>query len=314
MAKKSRVPVLDFLEYCALRGFAGAVNALPMNFSYWIASRLGDLAYYLLPKRRRVASQNIEAAYQGTLLPAEKQKIVRETFRNLGVSLMEFFRMSSMRQEASQRFSIQGEEHLDRALARGKGVIFVVSHLGSWEYLSFLFYLRQYRGSVIVREIKNPYIYQWLQGLRSETRIQPIDRVHSAKGILRALKKNQMVAILIDQWAGKDGLWVDFFGTKTSTTSIPARLAHRTGAALVPGYCLRTSAGHYQITIQPEVVFDPGDLNGEMETTLRLNQQLEKEIRLHPGQWTWAHRRWKSADRYLKSAPENILPESSGSH
>ena len=111
--------------------------------------------------------------------------------------------------------------------------------------------------------------------------------------MLLELKKKKLVAILIDQWAGPEGLIVDFFGTPTSTTSIPARLARKTGAALVPGYCVRKSPGFYKIIIRPEVEVETGAEDFERAITVQMNQQLEEQIRAYPDQWLWTHRRWK---------------------
>ncbi len=300
MGAKLRIPVFDFLEYLLVRAIAGFINGLPMPFSTWIARRIGDSFYLFLPLRKKVALDNLNIAFKDSLSPPQKNRIVRETFRNLATSLMEFFRTPSMLAEASQRFEIEGTENLDKALEKGNGVIFVVSHLGSWEYLAFLFYLRDYSCAAVVREIRNHYIYQWIQALRIRTKMRPIDRVHSVREILRTLKKNHLVAVLIDQWAGRDGLWMDFFSEKTSTTSLPVRLARKTGAALIPGYCVRTALGRYKIIVKPEVPVDQSEPEFEIRTTERLNRLLEDEIRHYPEQWTWTHRRWKGIDRYKK--------------
>ncbi len=158
-------------------------------------------------------------------------------------------------------------------------------------FIPFLFAsLRLRRGGA---GDQKPLYYKWIQTLRVKTNLHPIDRVHSVKEILRTLKKNQLVAILIDQWASRDGLWVDFFGKKTSTTSLPVRLARKTDAALVFGYCIRKASGQYKIILRPEITVDKTEEAFEMKTTLKLNRLLENEIRLYPGQWTWTHRRWK---------------------
>ncbi len=300
MSAKFRIPFLDFLQYLLVKSLACAVNAFPPGFAACHAHVLGDLFHFFLSKRQKTALENLAIAFPAMPLSDRKQ-IVRATFRHLTASFIEFFRIPTVRENAPSYFEVEGTEYLDAAFKKGKGVVFAVSHLGSWEYLSFLFYLRDYPGSVIVREIKNPYLYRWIQSLRSQTRIKPIDRVHSAKGILKALKKNEMVAILIDQWAGHNGVWVDFFGQKTSTTSIPARLALKTGAVIVPGFCIRTSEGKYKITLKPEVPVDSSDPRNEINTTLRLNQLLEEEIKKYPGQLTWTHRRLKSYERHIKT-------------
>ena len=113
---------------------------------------------------------------------------------------------------------------------------------------------------------------------------------------LSELRNNHGVAIVIDQWAGTEGLWIDFFGTATSTTSLPARLAKKTGCALVPIYCLRKAIGQYEIHMLPAVPV-PDDPDWEIRTTKRLNELLESQIRRYPEQWSWSHKRWKSKPR-----------------
>ncbi|MBI4971691.1 MAG: lysophospholipid acyltransferase family protein [Candidatus Omnitrophica bacterium] len=285
-------PGWSLVEYLLLRGFAALVNGLPVTVSTWIARSMGGFVFFLLPKRKRVALGNLTIAYGDSLTVPEKEKIAQESVRNFATSLMEFFRMPSMIEEAQKRFEFEGTEILDHVFAKGKGAILVISHLGSWEYLGFLPYLKGYPCSVVVRETRNPYIYKWIQQLRMETNLNPIPKKSAVRGILSELKKNHLVAILIDQWAGREGVIVDLFNKPTRTTSIPVRLAKRTGAALVPGYCLRTAPGKYKIIIRPEISVE-GNSDWEQATTQKLNRSLEKEILAYPQQWIWTHQRWK---------------------
>lgn len=297
------IPGWNLIEYLVLRGVAGLVNALPIEQATRMARKIGDFIFHLIPHRREIALGNLDIAYGDSLSREKKHQIAREAFRNLVTSLMEFFRAPSMLREAKERFEFVGTEHMDQAFARGKGVVFVTSHLGNWEYLSLLPSLRGYPMSAVVRETRNPYIYRWIQGLRAEMKLNPLNKKNSARAVLSELGQNHMVAILIDQWAGREGIRVEFFGKQTSTTSIPYRLARKTGAAIVPGYCLRTSPGRYQISIFPEVPI-PAAQTHEQEnaTTLQLNRWLEGEILRHPEQWIWTHQRWKPLDN---SQPNN---------
>lgn len=292
-------PGWNLLEYAGLRGFSGAINALPIAVSTRMAGAIGELLFLLLRKRRRIAFDNVGIAFGTTPTSGRKKEIVRSAFRNLVVSLMELFRMRSMLKDAERSFEFAGTEHLDRAFSRGKGVILVISHLGSWEYLAFLPYLRKYPCSVIGRPMRNPYVYRWVQELRRKTALNHIDKNNAVKEVLRELRANHLVAILIDQWAGPEGLRGRFFGEETSTTSIPVRLSKKTGAALIPAYCLRTSAGSYKISIMPEVAIQgEAENTWEAQTTDTLNRLLEEQIRLNPEQWIWTHRRWKGYNAY----------------
>lgn len=252
--------------------------------------------YFLLIERRKIALENIERAFGNKKSASDKRKIVVESFGNLAISFMELFRMPKTLREPKNRFRIVGEEHVDRAFARGKGIIFVISHLGSWEYLTFFPYLKKFPCAVIGRTIRNPYLHRWVKSLRNQSQLKHIEKNKAIWPILKELKKNHAVAILIDQWAGSEGLWIDFFGEGTSTTSLPARLARKTGCALIPGYCLRIGDGRYEMKFKPEVLLQTNDANWEEATTRELNHLLEEEILLHPEQWTWAHRRWKQRE------------------
>jgi Kdo2-lipid IVA lauroyltransferase/acyltransferase len=289
------VPGWTYIEYALVRCASAVLNSLPIEVSTAIARFMGDILYAAFKKRRRIAMENLEIAFGSGLPPEKKEHIAREAFRSLATGLIEFFRIPAMLKSAPQRFDFEGTEHLDKVLARGKGLLFIVSHLGSWEYLGFLLYLRKYTCSVVVREVRNPLIYEYIQNLRRAVTLKPIDKKSSIREVITDLKKNRMVALLIDQWAGQEGLWLDFFSRPTSTTDIPARLAVRTGAGMVPGYCLRVGPGRYKIIIRPEVTVEQKDGEADIvATTLKLNRQLEEEIRRYPEQWTWTHRRWKA--------------------
>ena len=291
----------DSLQYNLARIVRGAVIRLPIGMSTWIARRAGDLFYVFWAKRRRIAFSNLNRVFPNSMLQYKKREIVRESFQHIAISFMELFILRKIKKEAASRFVIEGFEHLEKALVKGRGVVLVISHLGAWEYLAFLFYLTKTKVSVVVKEIENTYFDKEITILRRETGATPIIKRNSVRAILSALRQNQVVAILIDQWAGKEGIWVDFFGNPTSTTSIPARLAKKTGCALVPAYCFRKSSGLYQIQVHALIDFRPEHEAWERETTLQLNQLLEEQIHNYPGQWFWGHRRWKARPADLRA-------------
>lgn len=269
-----------------------------LSFLPWTAldflSRLGgEAAYLLLRKRRKVALANITQAYGDSLSKKEKNGLARSAFRHIALSLVELFLVHKLSKHPERHFKIDGAEYFQEAHRKGKGVVFVVSHLGAWEYLSFTAHFTPQKIYCIVKEIRNPYLDQMIKGFRREMKMEPIFKVNSIREVMRQLKRNQTVAVLIDQWAGDEGLWADFFGLATSTTSIPYRLAARTGAAMIEGYCIRQKAGQYEIRLKPPVYLNPEDPLEERRVTEQLNRNLEEQIKQFPGQWTWTHRRWK---------------------
>ncbi len=282
--------VLEYFAVCLLTLLA---KALPVEVSTWIARRVGDLSYLILNKRRRIALENVTKAFGNTITESRKKQIVRAAFESAALSMTELFIVTKIKKEAEKRFKLFNIHCLEEAFSKKKGVVLVISHLGSWEYLSFLPYLTGQPWSVIVKDIRNPYIDRVYNTMRRKMTVVPIPKTSSVRTILTELKNGRGVAILIDQWAGDEGIWVDFFNQGTSTTSIPARLAEKTGCALVPAYCLRKSPGNYEIHAELAVEWDRNIPDWEMVLTQKLNAVLEKQIRQYPEQWLWGHRRWK---------------------
>lgn len=290
-----------WLTFQWIRFFSFLLSLLPLNAAFWLARQAGNLCYVIMPQRRRVALGNIRSALGGT--PVEQRDLARASFQNAALSIVELFLVRKIRRQARERFRLLGNEHLEKAFAHGKGVLLVISHLGSWELLAFLPYLTGQPWSVIVKDIHNPYLNRRIDGLRREMNLVPISKAGSIKEVLRKLKHNEGVAVLIDQWAGGEGLWLDFFGRATSTTSIPARLAQKTGCLLVPAYCLRDASGHFSIHIEPAVESGREEAaDWENTMTKKLNRILEDQIRAHPRQWTWTHRRWKDKPAFSRAA------------
>jgi len=280
-------------QFYAVQALITVLRILPLSLSGWVIKRVADIFFYCSPKRRNIAVNNLAIVYGDTLSAGQKRKIAQRSFESQALSMLELFVIKKMKKNAARRFSITGYQHFEEAVARGKGVVFVASHLGSWEYIGFPGYLHQYPHSVIVKNIKNPYLNETIDALRRETDSVPIPKEANAlRQTLAELHQNHGVAIVIDQWAGGEGLWIEFFGRATSTTSLPARLAKKTGCALIPIYCIRKKIGQYEVQLLPVVPLSDGP-EWDFHITKRLNEILECQIREYPEQWSWSHRRWR---------------------
>ncbi len=284
---------LHYLEYVLARLAAVFFNCLPVRAATWLARRIGDAAYYLSSGRRNIALRNLELAFGDSVPDKKKRRIARRSLQNLMISVMEFVRAPVTAREANSRFTVVNASQFERAFEAGKGVVAVMAHFGSWEYTAMIPYLLKFKCSVIGKAFRNRYLYDWIQRLRNSTGLVHIDKDESLKVILREVKDNNCVSILIDQWAGNDGKWIEFFGAKTSTTTFPARLAERTGAVIIPVACLRTAPGEYTLQIYDRVPIDANNLDWEIEATKKINSIFEDLIRQYPEQWAWYHRRWR---------------------
>ena len=284
------------LEYYTVKILFSILSLVPLSLSGGLLKCAGRLFFYSSSKRRNVALSNLTIAYGDTLSAAQKQKIAIKCFENGALSILELFLIKKIKKKASSRFTMTGVPHFEAALSRGKGVIFIASHLGSWEYIAFPGYLKNVAHAVIVKKIRNSYLDQMIDKLRRQIDTVPIPKINAIRPTLHELHQNHTVALVIDQWDGSDGIWIDFFGRATSTTSLPARLAKKTGCALIPIFCLRKESGQYEIQVLPEVPLSSGP-DWEFDTTKRLNEILEHQIRQYPEQWFWGHKRWKEKPR-----------------
>lgn len=242
-----------------------------------------------VPRLRRVALRNLELALPG----AAPEPIIDGCFASLGrllAAVAHFPQITS----ANVRgwIGYEGFEHFEQARARGRGVLFATGHLGNWELSAYAHALLAEPMSFVVRPLDNPL----LDTLATEYRELSGNRVLGRRDFLRvlveALRRNEAVGVLIDQNVTADrGVFVDFFGRKACVDAGFARLAHRTGAAVIPGFALWDAA------LQRHVLkfYPPVPMTGDaLADTQAVHTVLEQAIRAHPGQWLWIHRRWKT--------------------
>lgn len=251
--------------------------------------RLVDL---LVPKLRRVAMRNFELACPE--LPAtERPRRVNECFRSLARVLTAVAKFPDMnRSNVHHWIRYDGYEHFENALKRGKGLIFATGHLGNWELSAFAHALMSQPMSFVVRPLDNPLLDSLATRLRQMSGNEVIGRNDILRPILRALHANRAVGILADQNVAQGkGVFVDFFGRKACVDSGLARLAARTGAAVIPGFAVWSEAEHRFIL----KFYPPLEITGdEIQDTQSVQSALERAIREYPDQWLWIHRRWKT--------------------
>lgn len=290
-------------QYFLIKPFLLLIQIIPRRAALQLAKFAGGLFFSLSKKRRKIALENLSRAFLDTKSNEEKSMIAKRSFQSMAMSLVDLMTVDKVVPVAKEKFEIRGLENYQKALSYGKGVVLEVSHIGSWEYMAFLFTLTKTQCSVIVKDIRNPYLDRDVNQARRLTGLNPVPKQNSLREILKRLKHNETAAILIDQWAGPEGIWGNFFSEKTSTTTLPYRLAIKTGCALLPGFCIRSEDDptRYVLDIQPPVMIDPqSEEFTESAVTRKLNEILESKIREYPGQWTWGHRRWKGKPQGIR--------------
>lgn len=258
---------------------------LPLGFSQAIA----NLFDALVPKLRRTALHNLHMALPST----NPVPITDGVFAGLARLLYWFSRFPTL--NAGNIHSLveyEGFEHYQEAKSRGKGILFATGHLGNWELSAFAHALLTEPMNVVVRPLDNPHVDALVKRYRSLSGNRILDKQDFLRCILKALANNEPVGILIDQnTLPENGTFVPFFGIPASTGTTFAKLAAKTGAAVIPGYLLwHPQRSKFILHFDP--VFPiTGDTT---QDTAALALHFEGVIRQYPDQWLWLHRRWKS--------------------
>ncbi len=244
-----------------------------------------DLA---VPRLRRIALRNLELA--GFPNPSE---IADGVFRSLGRVIASVARFPKLRaSNIGQIIRYEGFENYARAKARGRGVLIPTAHLGNWELSAFAHALMTEPMHIVVRPLDNPRLNAWVERRRGLSGNHIISKREAARAILKALHAGDAVGILIDQNViPSEGVFVDFFGRKACAGTAFVKFAHRTGAAVVPGFAMwEANESRYVLHFYPEI-----EITGDVaEDTQRVHSFLESVIRQYPDQWLWVHRRWKT--------------------
>jgi len=284
------------LEYAGVRLFHWIVNALPAAAARELGALLGRAAFGL-GVRRAVTLEHLQRVFGGEKTEEELVRIARASYENFGRTTFEFARFPRLSGELIDRtISVTGGEHLDRALEEGRGAILVAGHFGNWELAATLA-TRGYPLTFLVGEQHNILVDRLMNSLRARFGVEIVPLTGSLLGVLRALRRNRIVAMLSDQDAGRDGVFVDFLGKAASTPYGPGRLAVRTGAPILPGNAIRRGRGLHEIVILPPVARPLENMPVEEQvrfTTQAYTTAFESFIREHPDQYFWMHRRWKT--------------------
>jgi KDO2-lipid IV(A) lauroyltransferase len=281
-------------------------------FIYWLARRLsraralkladflGGVLFRLFKKYRLVCLDGLDIAFGDEYTRDEKLEITRQSQANLVRTVMDFLRFETYPREELLALApvVEGKENLEKAIEKSAGgVIGLTGHLGSWEYAGAWVCASGWQLYAVGKAQRDPGVTKIMLDLRAAVGVKHIPRTKKGNlDLIRAIKtKGSVLGLLSDQNGGKDGIFVDFFGVKASSARGPAYMALRYGVPVVPIWAL-WDGDKYRIEILPEVeLVRTGDEEKDvLVNTQRFQGVFEGMVRKYPGQWLWAHRRWKT--------------------
>jgi KDO2-lipid IV(A) lauroyltransferase len=285
-------------EDWAVRSLVAVVGMLPRPVARSVGAGIGTLAWLLLPRLRRVGLRNLTLAFPQTT-DAERRDLLRGEYRSLGWQLAEFCKMRGYTAQSASKFiRYAGLERYLAARDKGKGVLVLTGHLGAWELSSFYHSLMGYPMSLVIRRLDNPLVDAFVNNIRSLHGNRVIHKNDFARGLLTAMHRGETVGILMDtNMTPPQGVFVPFFGIEACTATALARVALKTGAAVLPGFLLwEASEQKYVLHFGEELVLlRTGDAEADIvANTALFTAAIEAYVRRYPQQWLWVHRRWKT--------------------
>ncbi len=292
-----RTRLRRFVRFLLLRVALSVARLLPLPVASGLGRHLGALAWVLARGERRKALASLRTAFPESPERA-REALGRACFEHLGRTALELVRVDALdaRRQAAVEWADGARATLDAALAAGRGVVFVTGHCGNWELLARSVALEGYPVSVVGKETSDRRTTRLVEDFRASGHMHVIWRgaPGAARALLRTLKSNGLLGLLIDQDTRVQSVWVPFFGRPAKTPRAAADLVLRTGAAPVLGFCTRVAPLKYRLTIEALPRPEGTDEAASVALTAAFTRGIEAQIRAHPEQWVWMHERWKS--------------------
>jgi len=290
--------VREIAEFVVVWVFVHGVRLLPRRLARTAGVAISAVAFRALRRLRRVGLRNLELAFPG-ITAGERETILRSEYRNLGFLLAEFCKMPGYTAATASRFiRYEGLENYLRARERGKGVLVLTGHLGAWELSSFYHSLMGMPMGMVIRRLDNPLVDEFVNRIRCLHGNRVIHKDDFARGLIASMRAGETVGILMDtNMTPPQGVFVPFFGVPACTASGMARIAEKTGAAVLPGFLLweqREQKYVLHFGEELEIVHTEDAEQDVLTNTATFTAAIERYVRQYPDQWLWMHRRWKT--------------------
>jgi len=283
------------LEYAAIRVVVSLLSYLPFRVGSQVGAWLGVLGYRLGIRSRVVETQIAFAFPQ--LSPDAVKVMARESYVNLGRTSLEAALMERRSpQELLDLFErVEGFEHIDDALKRGRGALLVTGHLGNWELGGSYIAARGVPVDAIARHMGNRVFERYLTRVRERFGVKVVFDDHAVRHTPRSVRDNRIVGFLSDQGVlGLASTFVPFFSRLAKTPRGPAVFALRLQVPVVFVAAMRLPSGKYRLVVEQIAFEDTGDREADVVALVAdYTARLEYWVTQYPGQYFWQHRRWK---------------------
>jgi len=288
------------LTYYLHRLLGLVVPLIPPGLAYPLATRLGDLFYHLDKATRANIYDNVTHILQGSQKAVgDIETIVRGVFRNMAKNFYDLFWLSTLSlAEVDRLVKVEGWEHVEKTLSKGKGLIFVGTHFGNIEVAAQVPALREVPVVGPAEHLKPEALFQYICSLRANKgfRLIPIDG--PLFELFRALRRNEIVALAADRNIAGSGIVVDFFGAPARLPDGYAQLSLRTGAPIIVVFSQRLPDNTFVVYLEPPLKLEAtGDRDGDARAGVeKVVASMERYIGEQPEQWVMSVPLWQTTD------------------
>jgi len=302
--KRKKNKFIKVLEYTTVFLIIQVCRAVPFIIIRGLSNILGGLLYNLVPRRRKIAIENLRHAFSGEKSEMEIRRIARQSCSSFFLTFLEIVKLRYFfaGPDAMERLRTL-TENLDELFSRAKnahdssgGCIFVTPHMGNWEVLPHVSSFIGIPLAIVARPLDNEYLERLIFHDRSSSGQVIIPKKNALFVLQRTLQSGKSIGMLPDQSTMK-GIMVNFFGRKATTTPVPAILAITFKRPIVVvAVCRKSGRNQYEGFVSAPIC--PGEYTSEKNEIIRLTGEMTREmesiIRKYPEQYLWMHNRWKT--------------------
>ncbi|MEI6634093.1 MAG: lysophospholipid acyltransferase family protein [Chlamydiota bacterium] len=278
------------------------IRIFPRPFCVWFSKRVADICFVFDTAARRAVIANLAHVLSHTGRETQSRRgrrgidrLARETFENFAVHIMDFLRVYRVRDDIES--GLLRIEHFDRfakEFARGRGLISVTAHVGNWEMGAAATAGMGLPLSAVTLKLPDGRIDRFFTKLRESGHIRPFPSGRAALGCFKVLAGKEMLAFVADRDIDGNGLRVKFFGEEVSIPRGPAEMAARTGAPIVPAFCVQEAGGHFRLVVEKPIDVDERlPVQEKVEAITRaMVRVFEEYISRYPAQWFAFYKVW----------------------
>jgi phosphatidylinositol dimannoside acyltransferase len=286
------------LSYLGYRAGSAVALALPPKLAEPVARLTARLMMAAMGGRRRMIGRHLQRVHGPGAGSHELRRAVAAAFDSYARYWLEAFRLPKETPASLEaRFEHDGLEHLDGALAGGRGVILAAPHLGNWDMAGAWLATRYHLPAAVAEPVEPPELFRWFMALREAVGVEIVPLGDGVAGaMVRILGENRIVGLICDRDLGRRGVEVEFFGEVTTLPGGPATLALRTGAPILPAASYLLPEGRHRLVFRPPL--DTTRRGRVAEDVTRITQslagELESLVRAAPDQWHLMQPNWPS--------------------